>query len=145
MDTLKTVAIKDGDSYIIINESDFDEKKGHQRYEGALPRDTVTGLSKNPDGTFSEPTPTDIRYPDKNKTEFANNHRSGMSAAEARKAAKLEDAPGGLAPDPVLAKQVKDGDEASKAAAKAEAAKFEEEQKAAAERSEDAKKPASKK
>jgi hypothetical protein len=143
-EVMETVAIKAGNSYAIINKKDFDEKT-QQLYDGPLPRDVVTDLSKNPDGTFSQPTPTDIRFPDKNLTEFANNHRSGMSAHEARVAAKLPDAPGGLQPDPLLAEQVKADEESKAAAAKEQAEMVASEEEAAAARSAEAKKPASKK
>ena len=55
---------------------------------------------RNPDGTFSEPTPTDIRYPNKDATEFANNHGAFVkkSAAQMRQERGLPDAPGGLHP-----------------------------------------------
>lgn len=55
---------------------------------------------KNPDGTFSTPTPSDIRFPDKNATEFANNHGAfvNKSAAEMRADKGMPDAPGGLKP-----------------------------------------------
>lgn len=125
MGDIPTVAIKNGDNdYMIINESDFDEKKGHVRYDGVLPRDTVTDTrTRNSDGTFSEPTPTDIRFPNKDNTEFANNHGAfvGKSAAEMREAEGLADAPGGLKPDPVLAEVVKAEEKAVAAAAKEDA------------------------
>lgn len=59
---------------------------------------------KNPSGTYSEPTPTDIRYPNKDQTEFENNHGAyvAKSAAELRDEKGLPDAPGGLAPDPTF-------------------------------------------
>jgi hypothetical protein len=62
-----------------------------------------TGLvfdGKNPDGTYSEPTPSDIRYPNKDATEFANNHGAFVrkSAAQMREDQGLPDAPGGLHP-----------------------------------------------
>lgn len=109
----ETVAIKSGDSYAIINKSDFDEKV-HVLYDGPRPADVVTDLSKNPSGTFSQPTPTDIRFPDKDKTEFENNHGAFVkkSAADIRKEEGMIDAPGGIEPDPAL-------EEAVKAAAKA--------------------------
>ena len=129
-----TVAVKMEDgSYSIINESDFDPKK-HTRYEGALPRNTVTDLAnRNADGTFSEPTPTDIRYPNKDLTEFANNHGAHVnrSAAEMRKEKELPDAPGGLAPDPVLAEMVEKNKKAEKDAKAAEAKKAENESSSA--------------
>lgn len=55
---------------------------------------------KNSDGTFDEPTPLDIRYPDKDATEFARNHGAqiGTSAAELRDVMELEQKPGGLDP-----------------------------------------------
>lgn len=122
MANIETVAVKSGDSYALINKSDFDEKK-HELYEGATPSETVTDLSRNPSGTFSEPTPTDIRYPDKAKTEFENNTGAfiGKSAAELREELELPDAPGGLDPDPVLAKQVEEQKRAEEAAAKEQA------------------------
>lgn len=124
MPELKTVTVKDGNSYRIINESDFDSKS-MEIYGGVMPRDTVTSLDKNPDGTFSEPTPTDIRYPNKDNTEFANNHGAYVhkNAAEMRADKGLADAPGGLQPDPVLAEAVKNQDEAVKKAASDEAKK----------------------
>lgn len=118
MTAVNTVAVKDGESYRIVNESDFDEKT-MQKYDGVMPRDTVTSLDRNPDGTFSEPTPTDIRYPNKDNTEFANNHGAyvNKNAAEMRAERDLADAPGGLAPDPVLAEAVKEQQAAEKQAA----------------------------
>ena len=119
MSAIQTVAVEDGNSYKIINESDFDEKT-MKKYSGTLPRDTVTDLNKtNADGTFSEPTPTDIRYPNKDVTEFANNHGAhvGKSAAQMREAEGLPDAPGGLQPDPILADAKKAADDAAAKAA----------------------------
>lgn len=155
MPDIETVAVKSGDSYAIINKSDFDEKV-HKLYTGKekaekkgetdnaraekIDRlksafsdhvDTMTDeqlsealdrvaqgpandLTRNPSGTFSTPTPTDIRFPDKDKTEFENNHGAfvGKSAAQIREAEGLPDAPGGLAPDPTLAEQVEEQKEA---------------------------------
>jgi hypothetical protein len=130
MPKIPTVTVKDGNGYKIINESDFDPKT-MERYESPLPRDTVTTLQKtNADGTFDEPTPTDIRFPNKDVTEFANNHGATVnkSAAQMREEKKLPDAPGGLAPDPVLAEAV----EKEKAAREAAAAKKAADEKAAA-------------
>lgn len=58
-------------------------------------------VGRNTSGTYSEPTPTDIRYPDKSKTEFENNAGAflGRSAAGLRKEYGVEDAPGGLDPE----------------------------------------------
>lgn len=127
MSDIKTVAVEDGDSYRIINESDFDEKT-MTKFTGTLPRDTVKDLTtRNADGTFSEPTPSDVRYPDKDKTEFANNHGAfvGKSAAQMREDQGLPDAPGGLSPDPALVKPVKDAEEAKASAAEDDKAKAE--------------------
>lgn len=59
---------------------------------------------KNPSGTFSTPTPSDVRYPNKDHTEFENNHGAfvGKSAAQMREALGLPDAPGGLNPQPTM-------------------------------------------
>jgi len=53
---------------------------------------------KNPSGTFSEPTPTDIRFPNKDMTEFENNRGAfrRKSAADLRKEQGLPDVPGGV-------------------------------------------------
>lgn len=119
MADIETVAIKSGDSYAIINKSDYDDKV-HQRYEGTIPSDLDNDLTRNPSGTFSTPTPTDIRFPDKTKTEFENNAGAfiGKSAAGLREELNLPDAPGGLDPDPVLAAQVEDQKQAEEKAAK---------------------------
>lgn len=126
MSRIPTVTVKDGEGgYRIINESDFDPKT-MERFESPLPRDTVTTLNKsNADGTFDEPTPTDIRFPNKDVTEFANNHGATVnkSAAQMRAERDLPDAPGGLAPDPVLAEAVEKEKKAREAAAKEEAKK----------------------
>jgi len=104
---IPTVKVKDGDSYRIINEADFNaEGSNYELYAEkgyGQPTDaSVPGDGRNTDGTFSEPTPSDIRYPDMTQTEFANNHGAFLaaSAAELRERAGLPDAPGGLAPDP---------------------------------------------
>lgn len=114
MNFVKTVKIKASNSrgYKIINESDFDSKK--HKLLGS-PDDNVdrereareaaaAAAQKNTSGTYSEPTPTDVRFPDKTQTEFENNlgAQLGKSAAEMREAAGLQDAPGGLKPDPEL-------------------------------------------
>lgn len=58
------------------------------------------GVGRNPSGTYSEPTPTDVRYPNKLETEFENNLGAhiGKSAAQMREQLKLPDEPGGLKP-----------------------------------------------
>jgi len=132
MSAVDTVKIKHGDSYAIINKSDFDKDK-HTLFEGAQNDDAnptkvedefarqkdaertyeanrgisggpgIASDGRNPSGTFSEPTPTDIRFPNKDETEFENNHGAfvGKSAAQMRADQGLPDAPGGLAPDAV--------------------------------------------
>jgi hypothetical protein len=102
--------------FMIINADDYhkDQESKNPRYElhpanessdKAISDRSGTHLlansGRNADGTFSEPTPTDIRYPDKNTTEYANNHGAfmGNSAAEHREAAGMEQRPGGLDPD----------------------------------------------
>lgn len=58
MSKVATVAIEDGDSYMIINESDFDSQK-MSVYTGDLPSDVAAGMpNRNPDGTYSGPAPT---------------------------------------------------------------------------------------
>lgn len=100
---LPTVRVKTGDGhYKIINKKDYDPKE-HELIKGG--EDQQQGVmdfsGRNPSGTFSEPTPTDIRYPDKDATEYENNHGAfmGKSASQMRKAADLPDAPGGVYPD----------------------------------------------
>lgn len=104
MADLETVKIKHGkNDYMIINKDDYDPKK-HELYKGKAGSEPTENEAqdRNPSGTFSEPTPTDVRYPDKDATEFENNHGAfvGKSAAEMREAEGLPDAPGGLQPDP---------------------------------------------
>lgn len=130
MSAVETVKIKHGDDYAVINKSDFDPKKHEllpdnpadeanlsDKEKAVLNEQAITrraeanrgisggsaigGDGRNPSGTFSEPTPTDIRYPNKDETEFENNHGAFVkkSAAEMREEKGLPDAPGGLAPD----------------------------------------------
>jgi hypothetical protein len=82
--------------------SDDDLRTGLQRSSTDAAARARLEAGRNPSGTFSEPTPTDIRYPDKDATEFENNHGAfiGKSAAELRDEKGLPDAPGGLEPDP---------------------------------------------
>lgn len=105
---VETVKIADPDKkgdYIIINASDFNEKQ-HKLFA----KETAEGDEEEPEhepedgpvltnasGTFDEPTPSDVRYAPDN-TEFENNHRLGLSAAEARDALKMPQEPGGLHP-----------------------------------------------
>jgi hypothetical protein len=72
----------------------------------------VEDYSKNPSGTFSEPTPTDVRYPNKNETEFENNHGAfvSKSAAEIREEKGLPDKAGGLNPKKKEAEDAKAAD-----------------------------------
>jgi hypothetical protein len=66
---------------------------------------------RNPSGTFSTPTPTDVRYPNKDETEFENNHGAfiGKSAAEMRATMGLPDAPGGINPKSTVEGSENDG------------------------------------
>lgn len=100
-----TVRVKanDGSGYQVINRADFDPKK-HELIKGGEDQEQglMTGASeRNPSGTFSEPTPTDIRFPNKDATEFENNHGAFVrkSAAQMREDHGMPDAPGGLYPD----------------------------------------------
>lgn len=87
--------------YATINESDYDPKK-HTLIKGGEDQENaaVADSGKNPSGTYSEPTPTDIRYPDKTETEFENNMGAFIdkSAAGLREERGLPDAPGGIHP-----------------------------------------------
>lgn len=78
-----------------------EERRRYEANRGVPSGSTAIADGKNPSGTFSEPTPTDIRYPNKDETEFENNHGAfiGKSAAQMREDKGLPDAPGGLAPD----------------------------------------------
>lgn len=102
MADIETVKIKreDGKGYIIINKDDFDEKKHTLAADDGEPEERSVMSTRNASGTYSEPTPTDIRYPDKDATEFENNHGAFLnkSAAEIREASGLPDAPGGVMP-----------------------------------------------
>lgn len=105
LETVKVVRKDSAHGYKIINKADYDPKK-HTLFKGkeADQAEPEGGLDegRNPSGTYSEPTPTDVRYPDKDATEFENNHGAfvGKSAAELRDEKGLPDAPGGLQPDP---------------------------------------------
>lgn len=128
MDTVKIKHSDDeGNDHLIINKSDYDPSV-HTLYQGQPEVDLgvsdeeaaklearrkydanrgITNVpaaedaGRNPSGTFSEPTPTDIRYPDKNATEFENNHGAfiGKSAAGIREELGMKDKPGGLKPE----------------------------------------------
>lgn len=83
----------------------FDELSAKRRANaeyGQTGTGTIDPLaaSKNPSGTFSEPTPTNIQYPNKDHTEFENNHGAfvNKSAAGLREERGLPDAPGGVRP-----------------------------------------------
>jgi hypothetical protein len=129
VDTIKVKHANTDTAYALINVSDFDSKchtaysqedadaaKAWADSHPAVEADEALRLyaanrgvtpspsydfDRNSDGTFSEPTPTDVRYPDKDETEYANNHGAfmGKSAAQMRKALDLPDMPGGLRPD----------------------------------------------
>jgi hypothetical protein len=102
-----TVRVKTGDGdYKIVNRADYlrDPHAHGELIKGG--EDQEQGIhagasERNPSGTFSEPTPTDIRYPNKDATEFENNHGAFVrkSAAQMRDDLDMPDAPGGLFPD----------------------------------------------
>jgi len=110
-ETVKVVNENSRTGYAIINKSDFNEDE-HEIFEEEDEEEDDTDADgdgipdrlqrvTNADRTFDEPTPTDIRYGNKDDTEFANNHGSklGNSAAELREGAGLPQKPGGLNPD----------------------------------------------
>ena len=71
MSKVTTVAVEDGDSYRIINESDFDSRN-MSVYTGDLPTDVATGMpNRNPDGTYSGPAPTPKKSESKAPVEAA--------------------------------------------------------------------------
>jgi hypothetical protein len=151
---MQAVKVKDGDSFKIINREDYREKEhelyddeskaiiGNETEEEREARRKleaehraqanrgIPGMpasvdgSRNPSGTFSEPTPTDIRYPNVNATEFENNHGAfvNKSADDLRREQGLEDKPGGVMPE---VKERVEETEAAKAAAAAAASKEE--------------------
>lgn len=95
----------EADPGVPLNEAEqklADEATARRKIEANRGQASGAGVvsDRNPDGTYSEPTPTDIRYPNKDNTEFANNHGAfvGRSAAEIREAEGMEDKPGGLDP-----------------------------------------------
>ncbi|WP_424139375.1 hypothetical protein [Roseomonas chloroacetimidivorans] len=103
---VKIVHPDDPTKWQIINAEDFDAAQ-HELWDKAkevLQPDPnaapgIVPSDRNPTGTYSEPTPTDVRFPNKDATEFENNHGAfiGRNAAQLREEAKLPDAPGGLA------------------------------------------------
>lgn len=143
MADLETVKVKSGDSFATINKSDYDPdvhelhednadldlgdddaeiKKIETRRQYDANRGVPTGTTlaadgRNPSGTYSEPTPTDIRYPNKDATEFENNHGAFVrkSAAQIREDQGMEDKPGGLIPE--VHEKVQDAAAATAAAA----------------------------
>lgn len=88
----------------LTDEERLEMRKEERKRKMEANRGIVDGSAphraKNADGTYSEPTPTDVRYPDMDKTEFANNHGAfvNKSAAQMRDEMGIEDAPGGLDP-----------------------------------------------
>lgn len=131
MGDVQTIRVHSGDDHAVINLSDYDpkvhkpfdeesraavgaSKKGahakieeaevmreHQANRGVGGGMPLVATDRNPSGTFSEPTPTDIRYPDKDATEFENNHGAHIarSAAALREEMGLPDVPGGIKPE----------------------------------------------
>jgi hypothetical protein len=102
--------------FMVINREDFekdqvkaedkrqyelhpDEEKSDRAISDRAGQGLVT--RGNASGTLDEPTPTDIRFPNKLHTEYEGNLGAlrGESAAEHRDAAGMEQRPGGLNPD----------------------------------------------
>lgn len=90
---------------LLMNKADFD--KSADQYEvyqdpgGVTMNNAPIGvdpLGRNTSGTYSKPTPSDVRYPDKDATEFENNHGAFVQrdAAHMRAAAGQEPLPGGV-------------------------------------------------
>lgn len=81
--------------------ADMEARRRVDANRGVNQGNAMTDMGKNPSGTYSEPTPTDTRYPNKNATEFENNHGAfiGKSAAQIRESAGMEDKPGGIHPE----------------------------------------------
>lgn len=75
------------------------ERKAQANY-GQAGGGAISDSAKNPSGTFSEPTPTNVQYSNMDATEFENNHGSqvGKSAAGLRAELGLPDVTGGLYP-----------------------------------------------
>lgn len=124
---MNVVKIKTGESFAIINESDFDpdrhelfagEKVGGKSSAQALADDMETRRQldanrgvvngsgptdngRNATGTYREPTPSDVRFPDMNATEFENNHGAfvGRAAPDLRAQMDMPDEPGGVRPE----------------------------------------------
>lgn len=92
----------------------LDAKRKHEANRGVSAPAGAHVSDKNPSGTFSEPTPTDIRYPNKDETEFENNHGAFVrkSAADLRQEQGLDDKPGGLNPAKKEAEDAKASDAA---------------------------------
>lgn len=126
----------ENNGYMIVNEDDYkanvkskenpdgyelhETDPAHEGYgdeqadvdEAAAEADAAPKPS-NTDGTFDTPTPTDIRYPNKDGTEFARNHGAqiGTSAAELREVAGMPQKPGGI--DPTQHEAVKEEEAAT--------------------------------
>lgn len=91
----ETVAVVHGDSYAIINKTDFDPKK-HEKFKGKIGKaPTFDPHRTNSSGTFNTPSPSNVTLT-QDETEFENNHPSRTSAAEAREHLGLPDKPGGV-------------------------------------------------
>ena len=80
---------------------ELDARRRVQGNHGQTEGRTTMGSENNPDGTYATPTPSDIRFPNQDQTEFANNHGAfvGRSAAEMRASAGMPDRPGGIDPE----------------------------------------------
>lgn len=136
-DTVKVKNPEDKDGgFMIVNKSDFeanqanpdadpkweeykeDPKKLKARGAAGDRRDTRPPPT-NASGTYDEPTPTNVKYGNKDATEFENNHGAfvGQSAAELRDALEMDDEPGGLHPE--IHEQVEEAEQTMKAALEA--------------------------
>lgn len=110
----ETIRVRDGMGFRTIKKTDKKPEDVEWEDPGGVTMNNpvygVTHDGKNPTGTYSEPTPSDVRFPDTNATEFEGNHLmvAGQNAAEQRDALGMEDKPGGIvdpdAPEPSKAK-----------------------------------------
>jgi hypothetical protein len=105
IETIRVVDKRTGRGPLLMNKSDFEgQKEQYEVYQdpgGVTMNNMPVGvdpLGRNTSGTYSEPTPSDIRFPDKDATEFENNHGAFLArdAASMRKAVGQPDEPGGV-------------------------------------------------
>jgi hypothetical protein len=105
VETIRVVDKRTGRGPLLMNKSDFEgQKEQYEVYQdpgGVTMNNMPVGvdpLGRNTSGTYSEPTPSDIRFPDKDATEFENNHGAFVKkdAASMRDVAGMPDEPGGI-------------------------------------------------